>query len=87
MHQPVEGDWLQRQLERAERDVAAWPEWKRAEAGLPVLKVPKTGDIMVRLPGSTKTFHCDCGCNVFRYINMRRHLKCNGCEAIYAVEK
>lgn len=49
-------------------------------------KVIKTSkeDVMVKING--KTYRCECGCNVFRWISDTK-LKCNSCEATYTGEK
>ena len=39
-----------------------------------------SGDILAKVNG--KTYRCECGANVFRWIRAER-LRCNGCSAVY----
>lgn len=45
-----------------------------------------TGDVMPRVDG--KPFRCECGCNVFRWVDTERgrRLRCNSCRALYEAE-
>lgn len=44
-------------------------------------------DFMVKLPGSSRTFQCTCGCNVFRKLkeDLTKYV-CNSCELIWQGE-
>lgn len=41
-----------------------------------------TRDKMLYINGNTKSFRCDCGCNVFRKFAEHRY-RCNSCEQTY----
>lgn len=42
-------------------------------------------DVMVYVDGATRSFRCDCGCNVFRKHPGGRY-QCNSCRAVYVGE-
>ena len=44
----------------------------------------ETKDVMIYLEGKKYSYHCDCGCNVFRHIpNDETGYVCNSCGATY----
>ena len=41
-------------------------------------------DVLIKVEG--KSYRCECGCNVFRYLKyVKDKLKCNSCDVTYSV--
>lgn len=49
-------------------------------------RVQNARDVMLYVGGSKRSFHCDCGCNVFRRIGETNRYRCNSCAAVYVGE-
>jgi hypothetical protein len=45
---------------------------------------PAQADTMVFLAGQEQSFHCSCGCNVFKRVKPHElRYRCNSCRAVY----
>lgn len=64
-------------------------EWNKPSSDEPVehiRKEEKPEQVMFKINGETA--RCECGCNVFTYINKEKtKAKCNSCDAVYILEK
>lgn len=60
-------------------------EPNQARCAVPICSAPALkSNVMVRLEGQSRSFRCECGCNVFHEVSLDP-LKygCNGCDAEY----